>query len=181
MLNVTLTQEIYKKSRSLAVQAMMDMPDPIERATKAAELMAAGTILCKEIDIWGMDAAKMMFTWAQLGLPWVPNASQPGLVNVAHLGSTTPTDLSNPWPGSITVSVDAKDYPAHDPVIVPAKEPMVGTPYGDGTWSDTSTSLDAYARGTLRNGDQVQENGKNWVFHVLPGAWFPRLWFTEAA
>lgn len=177
-LNVTLTQEIYVKSRPPEVRDLIAMPDPVARAAKAQELIAAGFVLCKEIDIWGMDAAKMMFTWAQLELPWVPNAAQPGLVNPLKIGPGPSTDMSKPWPNSIKVSVDAKDYPEHDPAVAPTEESLMGIIYQDGTRAATSAALDKYARGALRIGDVRKQDGKEWVFSGLPWA-FGMRWFWQ--
>jgi len=182
-LNVTLTQEIYEKSRQPEVQALFKMADPTERAAKAQELIADGVILCKEIDIWGMDAAKMMFTWADLGLPWVPNAAQPGLVNPLNIGggfSGTPTDMSKPWPNSIKVSVDANDYPPHDAVVAPPKEPLVGSPqYANGTWPVTSETLNRIGQGTLHVGQTIPQDGKKFKLGSIQGAWGPIFWYDE--
>jgi hypothetical protein len=182
-LKVTLTQEIYELSRPPEVRALIAMPDPVARRAKADELAASGVVLCAEIDAWGGEADLWMATWAKMGLTWWPSYGQPMLVVAGGIQQQiTKIDVAHPWPNSIRVSVDAKDYPPHDPAVVPPKELLVGSPQNaDGTWPITSPTLSAIGEGSLHVGQTVPQDGKRFKLASIMGGWGPVFWFDEVS
>lgn len=183
-LNVTLTQDLYIKSRHDEVQVLFKIADPAARVVQAQALAAKGFIICNEIDALGGSAPLVMFMYAQMGLTWFPSMLQPPLVVAGGIEQQiSKIDVNNPPKGSILVSVDANapQYAPFDAVVTPPPMPLVGYAYGDGTYAPTAAALEAEMQGQLYNGKVISENGKQWEYHILAGGFLNRRWFTEVA
>lgn len=130
----TLTDDIYWASKDPRIAALQMLPpNSDERNSAAQALDKAGLIIDRAIDIWGWDPTQVMVIRKAYGYPWAPNAFQPNFVDPLHLGlvpqGQQPTDMTKPWPRSIKVSTDAKDYPAFAPP--PPPQPVYdGVTYG---------------------------------------------------
>lgn len=154
-IQVTLTNAIYRASKSPAVQALMDMQDDL-RFSKAVELAKAGELIDVPIMVWGWDPLTTMALRAQEGYTWVPSALQPNIPigpNIANAWNLPSYDPNSPPPGSIKVSVDANDYPPYPvvtPVVVKPVQPA----------SATSIVGDPIGGGFFRAGNAAVVNGK---------------------
>jgi hypothetical protein len=133
-----LTDAVYWASKDPQVRGLQNIADPAARETAAEALDAAGLVIDRQIDIWGLDPTLVMETRGEYGYSWVPSAFQPNLIDPLKTGvflaGTTPTDMSKPWARSIRVSTLASDYP-------PIAPPKPVAPPSDGvTWNfDAST------------------------------------------
>lgn len=183
-MNVTLTDALYNTSRDPRVLALRSITDPAARENAASELNASGVIIDRPIDLWGWGPTETMVYRVQVGLPWVPNAFQPALVDPLNLLGGTHTDMSQRWPRSILVSVDIADYPPHDPAVAAPKRPMVTDVVVNGNEHQVNTDMVAdNGKWLFTDGQTFTDpfDSRKWVFHMIPDAWGPRVYATPVA
>lgn len=149
-----LTDAIYFASKPPEVRALYGMGTiDGEREKLAKDLYMQGFVIDRAIDIWGWSPEKVMQMRYDMGVRVVGNAFQFGA----------------PF---ITVSIDAADYQPFDPAVPPPAIKPVGRANGDGTFAANVQNLP--------DGKEVEQDGKTYVFHNIPGP-FPMYNFTEKA
>lgn len=182
----TLTNEIYRASKDPRVNALQDiksvdgLPDIDQRLQAASRLDKEGLIIDMQIDIWGWDPVKVMAVRESVGYPWGPNAFQPNLTNPFKLLGGPYTDMSQPWPRSIKVSTDAKDYPAFapPPPPVPVSASPIGQKNGDSYFVNQAVAQ-VSGQWLFKDGQEYVEGGKTYIFHNQPGMFGPMVSWTD--
>jgi len=116
----------YWASLSPALLAAASHTSEEDRLLAAQALAAQGVPVDVQIVVWGWDPWKVMSLRQAYGYTWVPALGQPNLQAApgASGPGITPYNPSQPWPGSIKVSLSVADYPAFAP---PAPPPAPAT------------------------------------------------------
>lgn len=172
--SVTLTDDIYWAAQPVAVQAIRAYPvDGPDRGAKAVDLAKQGYKIDFPIMVWGWNAPACMFQRQIDGLTWVPNALQPS-IGLSRPDSSNPPydpyDPNNQPAGSITVSVDAVDYPPVAPVGSKPALPKVGNAIAGDMYAQGPGSVDPETgRLIVANGDVVAQDGVEYTAEVYAG------------
>lgn len=168
-----LTDDAYWASKDPKVAAVHTL-DFAARIGAAQVLDTQGFIIDNLIDIYGWSPTLVMQARGAYGYAWVPSAFQPNLVDPLGTGvvlqGQTPTDMSKPWPRSIRVSTDSKDYPSLTP-SKPAPLPSDGV-----TWYYDSVNgvygvvqaavVDSQGKWLYTEGQALLYKGQTVYFHL---------------
>jgi hypothetical protein len=187
----TLTSDIYWSAQPPAVRALRNSNgnvSPGDQQSKALALATQGYKIDVPIMVWGWNPVCMMGMRKDYGYTWVPSALQPNIVIAPGLSmpGVQAYDPKNPPPGSIIVSLDAKDYPPFDPppVVVPVvnTKALVGACFDGsnicGLGPGAATSELRKAAG-LTSGKTITENGVKYIFKSVDNPFGSSAWFEK--
>lgn len=173
--DVTLTPSIYWLSKHPAVQRLRTLRNE-ECSAEASRLADLGHQIDHAIMVWHWPPDITMYARLTAGYGWVPAANQNPIMGPVNFPGNV-YDPNDPPPGSIKVSVDAKDYP---PFEVPAPPPPVTAAtfvgkrlYGNVyTYGPASISAGKY---TVQHGQIVTQDNQEFTAKFVFGLFGPSL------
>jgi len=183
----TLTQDIYWASQPPAVRALRTSLGASDATSKAMALATQGFKIDVPVMVWGWEPACAMGLRKDYGYTWVPSALQANIAIAPGLSApgVTSYDPKNPPPGSILVSVLAKDYPPFDPpvIVVPvASKALVGNCFDGVVQCQLGPgALSAALREAagLKAGSVVTQDGVKYVFKQVATPFGNAAWFEK--
>lgn len=121
--NITLTADIYWKHQPKEIRALQKLG--MEAVDRWKTLALAGFQIDTQCMIYGWDPALVMAMRMSYGYVWYPSLLNASVVNPPGFKQADPNfptyDPTNPPPGAIIVSIDARDYP-EAPDLIAADE-----------------------------------------------------------